>query len=417
MQLTKPYYSAGEMLEGVVALNCINQLSTSGIQVEIIGYEETYYSVNTTTHSSFDDDAFNTAGTRTQQGHLDFFRVAMPLGPPGTLSPGQYQFGFKLQLPESLPPSFHHMWGGDRGDIKYKIRAFVEKSGFDIKSETEVIIVDQPVTTGPVGNAAQQNVTMCCCMGQGSAFVQANLEKGCYSRGESINVLVQARNNTSSNFDAINLNLKRMVVFSASSSGYNQSKNSKVAASAAVQGLSPGESAEGSLARRAVLQVPMDCPPSANGRIVQCIYILEVELKGGMGLSAVKTQVPLRISSSVAGGAGAVQLQAPDGWKPMLVFPTVDIPSPQMQQQQQQQPQMMVQQPQQSQSQYQYQQEQAYQQRPQDQVQVMPQQMMMNPPKQQQQEQQPQVMMQPMQGSAPMAPASFYQPPPNPPIV
>ncbi|KAL4528091.1 hypothetical protein Ndes2437B_g00204 [Nannochloris sp. 'desiccata'] len=366
VQLTKPYYSAGEMLEGVVALNCINQLSTSGIQVEIIGYEETYYSVNTTTHSSFDDDAFNTAGTRTQQGHLDFFRVAMPLGPPGTLSPGQYQFGFKLQLPESLPPSFHHMWGGDRGDIKYKIRAFVEKSGFDIKSETEVIIVDQPVTTGPVGNAAQQN---------------------------------------------------RMVVFSASSSGYNQSKNSKVAASAAVQGLSPGESAEGSLARRAVLQVPMDCPPSANGRIVQCIYILEVELKGGMGLSAVKTQVPLRISSSVAGGAGAVQLQAPDGWKPMLVFPTVDIPSPQMQQQQQQQPQMMVQQPQQSQSQYQYQQEQAYQQRPQDQVQVMPQQMMMNPPKQQQQEQQPQVMMQPMQGSAPMAPASFYQPPPNPPIV
>jgi hypothetical protein len=283
------------------------------------------------------------------------------------------------------------MWGGDRGEIKYKIRAFVEKSGFDIKAETEVIIVDHPSNTGPVGNSAQESVTMCCCMGQGSAFVQANLDKGCYSRGEAINVSVQARNNTSSTFDAINLNLKRMVVFSASSSGYNQSKNSKVAASAAVQGLRPGESAESGLARRAVLQVPMDCPPSANGRIVQCIYILEVELKGGMGLSAVKTQVPVRISSSTAGGGAGMPpvLQAPDGWKPSQVFPTIDIPSPQMQQQQQlmmqQQPQMMVQQ----QQHYHYQ-----------------------PPQQGQG-----LMMQPMQGNAPTAPASLYQPPSNLPIV
>jgi hypothetical protein len=303
------------------------------------------------------------------------------------------------------------MWGGDRGEIKYKVRASVEKSGFDIKTETEVVIVDQPVNTGPVGNSAQQSVTMCCCMGQGSAFVQANLDKGCYSRGEPINVAVQARNNTSSNFDAINLNLKRMVVFSASSSGYNQSKNSKVAATAAVQGLRPGESAEGGLARRAVLQVPMDCPPSANGRLVQCIYILEVELKGGMGLSAVKTQVPVRISSSsaVAAPAAAPQLQAPDGWKPNQVFPTVDIPSPQQQ--------MMMQPQQQPQYQPQYQQQQP-------QMQMMPQQQMMMPPpppqQQQYQQQQFQQQMQPqmvMQGSAPMAPASFYQPPPQPPIV
>jgi len=270
------------------------------------------------------------------------------------------------------------MWGGDRGEIKYKIKASVEKSGFNITSETEVIIVNKPSNTGPVGNAAQESVTMCCCMGQGSAFVQANLDKGCYSRGEPINVSVQARNNTSSTFDAINLNLKRMVVFSASSSKYNQSKNSKVAASAAVQGLRPGESAQGSLARRAVLQVPMDCPPSVNGRIVQCVYILEVELKGGMGLSAVKTQVPVQISSSVPGAAAVPQLQAPDGWKPRQVFPTVDIPSPQMQHQQQ--PQMMVQQPQQSQNQQQYQ--------------------------------------QPQQGQgAPTAPASFYQPQSNLPTV
>jgi hypothetical protein len=323
----------------------------------------------------------------------------MPLGPPGTLNPGQYQFGFKLQLPETLPPSFQHMWGGDRGKIAYTVRAFVAKSGFDIKAETEVVIVDQPINSGPVGNSAQQNVTMCCCMGQGSAFIQASLDKACYSRGEAINVSVSARNNTSSNFDAINLNLKRMVVFSASFNGYNQSKSSKVAASAAVPGLRPGESAEGGLARRAVLQVPMDCPPSANGRIVQCIYILEVVMSGGVGLSAVKTQVPVRISSAMA--AAVSQLQAPDGWKPNQVFPTVDIPSPQVQMQQQPQVMMQQQQPQYQQ----YQQQQQYQ--PQGQMQMMP-----------QQQQQPQMMMQPMQsGSAPMPPASFYQPPPNPPVI
>lgn len=299
-------------------------------------------------------------------GHIDFFRATVPLGPPGFLNAGtymlftyyyssslhitfhdipsnyimylyyscrtgQYQFGFKLQLPDSLPPSFTHSWGGDRGSVKYIARARVDKSGFDWKTEQEFAVIPRPTPTDlrPVGNASQQNVTMCCCCNQGTAFIQINIDKDRFTRGEAINVAVQARNSTQKDFGSIDLKLKRMMALSSSYSTYSTRRVKETPVTVHGQGLSAGQNCEAGMARRMTVQVPADCPPSVNGRLVQCYYAIEASLESSL-LSSVVTQVPIAIT---LGPAVAAQPSSgppavpPPGWNPQ-VFPTVNIPQP-----------------------------------------------------------------------------------------
>lgn len=326
VQLKKTYYYPGEFLEGVVALNCLTQIPTSGIHVEIVGYEETVISRTESSGSN--------SRTVTYRGHHDFYRVRIPLGGPGTLNAGQYQFAFNVQLPMTLPPTIKYKYGSDAGKIKYKVLARVEKHGFDIKGEAEVVVVDRPpLQLHPVGNAAEKNVKMLCCISEGNLFVQMNLDKDCFSRGEDITVAVQARNSTQKDFKAIRVELKRRINLYAR--GVSEVHNLDCARVDG-EGLKAGQNAEGSMARHLTLRLPTDLLPSVAGQLLQCYYVLEVEMRGGLRLSDVRTQVPIRISAAPSTGGGQVPIApapdadifaAPEGWNPQT-FAAVDVPAP-----------------------------------------------------------------------------------------
>lgn len=70
-----------------------------------MGYEETAVQRSESSGSN--------TRTVTYRAHNDFYRVRIPLGGPGTLNAGQYQFAFNLQLPMTLPPTIKYHLGGD----------------------------------------------------------------------------------------------------------------------------------------------------------------------------------------------------------------------------------------------------------------------------------------------------------------
>ena len=188
-------------------------------------------------------------------------------------------------------------------------------------------------------------------------MIQINLPSDNFYTGAAVAVAVQARNDTSSTFDTIHVRLRRMVKLFSSTRRYERQQYNKVIVDVPVQGLRAKESAEGGSARNVTLEIPGDAPPTLEGQLVQCYYMVEVELKGGVGLSSVKTQVPIRIISGgtapLGGGVSTTDggvsssetgvlppststtttptigmtVEAPEGWKPQ-VFPTVNIPAP-----------------------------------------------------------------------------------------
>jgi hypothetical protein len=128
IQFPKIDYFPGEILEGVVALNCIKPITTNGIHIEVKHPSRTCQlfslcsviaqppfchactiklpihrfaplqvlgSENTSFYTNEHDSTTGSTGSRHQYGYFDFLKVTLPLGPPGTLQPGQYQVSRK----------------------------------------------------------------------------------------------------------------------------------------------------------------------------------------------------------------------------------------------------------------------------------------------------------------------------------
>lgn len=309
-------------------------LNTTAL-MQIHGYENSWYTVSTSRSTYNDDLNSNTTITHSEHGHNEFLRQAIPLGPPGQLNPGQYQFGFHLQLPDTLPPSFKYSFGGDQGEIIYILRAYVEKSGFDIKGEFPLLILNKlpTISPQPAGNYNESNISSCCCISKGRASIQISIDKDILLCGDTVGVTVQARNLTSAPFHSILLSLRRRFGLASNISlpgSINTQRYTETVCTASAQGLQPGECVEGASARCINLAVPPNTPPSILGMMIQCVYTLEAELRGGFGLSSLKVFVPVSVLNCPRGDMIARQenllLQAPEGWNPSQVFPTVKVP-------------------------------------------------------------------------------------------
>lgn len=352
IQTNQPYYFGGDTVEGVVALNCVNSINTSGIVLEvrwpasahppelrllpesqaflsplqILGREVTHYSTNDGSSSS------SSSGTRSHHGENDFLKANIPLGPPGTLAPGQYQFGFKFALPATVPPSFSYRKGGDSAEIQYKVKAHVSKSGFDIKGEALFQVYARPPPQSPPAFMyCQNNVTMCCCCSQGQATVAVSLDKSVLLCGETVTVTAQARNNTRKHMDAVYVNFKHRVSMRAYPGTSTPHSYTETIVKIPTEGLAPGQAAEGATSRRVQLQVPPALLPTSGGVLVQSAYCVEVEMKGGMGVSATRVQVPVAVAFAVPSGPpprGDGAMEGHPEWKPTQVFPSVEVSVP-----------------------------------------------------------------------------------------
>lgn len=211
----------------------------------------------------------------------------------------------------------------------YKLKAYVAKSGFDITDELQLLVHQRPPTaTRTLANSAQSDISFCCCFSQGSASMQVATDKDVYLAGQPVHVTVQARNQSSTEFSACYVHLKRRMLLnaykSAHPSSYNTSRTEDTVATAATPGLKPGEVAEGAAARQVALQLPPNLPPTTIADLVRCVYWLEAELKGGMTTSTLTVQLPLIVQG---GPPPAAQhyAQAPPEWQPTKVFGTVDV--------------------------------------------------------------------------------------------
>lgn len=288
--------------------------------MQLDGYEETYF---TTTSTS--DDSHN----NTRHGHLEFFKVNVPLGGPGNLSPGQYQFGFQFVLPPNIPGSFHVSRGGDRGDITYKCKAAAHKFGFAVKCEQVITVAQSYPASNAVTNSANTSINMCCCIPSGNASAQATLEKDTYSGGEVINVVVQARNNSSNNF-GVEAILKRHVTLTTGQNGYYRDHWTETVCKAATQGLGPNEVAEGNMARCIQLMLPPNIAPTANGVCIKAHYTVEVVMNASNPFASdVVVSLPVMINSGPPQvDASAMYQSPPQDWKPSKVYQDVHINVP-----------------------------------------------------------------------------------------
>lgn len=268
------------------------------------GQETTNYTTyETGTSSTFDNENFTRDGTRNHYGNFDFFRVNIPLDSPGSLNAGQYQFNFRIDLPSTLPPSFYYSKGGDRGEVIYKLCARASKGtfSFDIKGRSTITILAPYYNDArPIFSSSTKNITQCCCLSQGHATAQISLDRDVVVDGENVEVVVQARNESSQSFQKLRVKLKRRVKLSSnstSSTSYYTQLFTDTMASFEGPGLRPGEIAESSTARRVKLTVPANLPPTLEGRLIQCHYVVEAELKAGLGTSSIRTSVPVRVTA------------------------------------------------------------------------------------------------------------------------
>lgn len=353
-------YYGGDTVQGVVALSCVENVETNGIFLEVRCVPFVPRGIHTlllphflaTPSSSlqvfgYEYYAYKISDGPYKYGQNNLLKIIVPLGPPGILTPGQYQFGFKFDLPATLPQSFSFQRDGDREivQIQYMVKARVSRPrrgcctlGIEGAASLQLRALPPPQSPPVSKSCEEDNVTKCwcCCFSesQGQAKLTVSLDKSVLLCGETINVTVQARNDTKQHMD-VNVKLRHLVSM-REKQGKPPCRSHREARAwgpewGSAPRLAPGQAAEGDTPLRVRLKLPQSLAPTSKGVLVQSAYFIEVEMYGGLALSDIKVQVPVTVAFA------APRAQPPKGqdslkdhpeWKPTQVFPTVEVPVP-----------------------------------------------------------------------------------------
>lgn len=318
-------------MNGAVALNLVEAVETTGIQLELKGYENT----------SWDEGSSSNNTSTSRGGRKQFFSTVVPVGPAGNLAPGQYQFNFQFALPDSLPGSFKLRGAGAFAKVEYSLLARIGKSGMftrDIKHETELVLRPKPPLGIPlqsISNSNSQTINTCCCFSKGSASLTVSLDKNIVQPGGTVEIALEVNNNSTNRFNASIVTLKEAISLREVSGGYNAYQRSLKKHSITGAGIPANSVLAGAGAMKLALTVPLDSNCWVDSHLISCWHVFEVTLKSSSLVSDLKASVPIIIAGKVDFTAST--LVAPTDWNPdadkvfdagTLKVDATDLPSP-----------------------------------------------------------------------------------------
>jgi len=191
----------------------------------------------------------------------------------GVLAPGLHSFPFIFQLPPSLPSVYHEKYVESDGDkikasIAYKVKVYVDMPGSDIKA-TEKLIISELVTQRvmPVAQTKVKSFAFT----KGKVQFTAEIGKDVFCPGEIIPLRVKVTNPTAKKVSSVKVKVYRTLVVRAK--GFKKT-NTKEIARWKFPGLE--KKTNGDLVYQ--LQLPKEVYPSTDGKLVDCVYYLDMEL-------------------------------------------------------------------------------------------------------------------------------------------
>jgi hypothetical protein len=239
------------------------------------------------------------------------------MGAGQKLNPGQYTFPFTFRLPVGLPGTFrqgsweekgatggggmsikgdgrgyqalgdqhhhhHHENIFYKGEVIYSLEAEADAREFmgDVKHRQYLTIY--PTLQKEIKSLRESktaNVNFCCCINKGSATMTVHANKNCYVPGETAQIICEAKNDSSVDFTAIRVRLKRRLTLRAH--GHNHSSTITVVESR-FEGIKANTDSTGEKARQVPIQLVdmkggSQLVPETMGRLVECKYWVEVE--------------------------------------------------------------------------------------------------------------------------------------------
>jgi hypothetical protein len=220
-----------------------------------------------------------------------------------TLAPGQFTFPFTFRLPTGIPGSFVQGawsdsvlhkgfpgsgWGEDSKEFARGIVSYTVEVEADAKGWGGDVSYRQPLTIYPalqteikaVKETKTANVMVCCCIDKGSATMTVYFDKNCYIPGERCSIICEAKNDSSVDFNAIKVKIKRQLTLRGD--GGRQYNSVTELVREKFDGVKAMTDATGAAARN----VPVTLVdqkglgafvPETSGSLIQCKYWAEVE--------------------------------------------------------------------------------------------------------------------------------------------
>eukprot|EP00727_Mastigamoeba_balamuthi_P012795 m51a1_g8138 hypothetical protein (321) ;mRNA; f:16554-18062 len=310
--LDKPYYVAGERVAGTVNIDLMMPVQASAVKIKWTGYERTviqYTIVETgTTNEEGETETEAKVETVRVEDENTFFKNEAVLYQINQVIPaGHYNYPFSFQLPASLPGIFfYHRKCADevKAAIVYKVKVFLDVPGKDLKCSQKIVISEAVCRAmTPLHDKKKKRFLLA----TGKLKMEYWLEKNVFCPDEVVPIKVKVDNESSKKVNHIKAKLMRDLKVKAK--GETRTLTEEVS-----RDTFEGVDKKSELEKVFNFKLP-NVFPSANGKLVQCNYHLDIECDVPMAFD-LEHHVPVTIAL-MPSAPMAIDLYAsytPHGW-------------------------------------------------------------------------------------------------------
>ena len=296
----KPFWQAGDWIEGVVILNNMERRKVRGVRLKVTGVEHTEWCVYSGKHHHKYTGTEKTVDTV-------FTLWGFPLGSDQKqpLIAGLYVWPFRVALPATLR---HASLEHECGYVRYALIAYIDVPwDLDIEFAKSIRVAPRSALSlqqqllVPQTSADERSIS-CCCWPQGDIHFNVTCAKRGFAAGDTIPVTIDIDNESDAAINGATLTLLEYIDFEARNMEIFTDHKEKERAIVSNQFNFRVEPHEGHKLLQLNLQVPDGMPfTSFKSQFIKRHYALHVlvEISDGMS-SDVRLEFPLVGCSAVA---------------------------------------------------------------------------------------------------------------------
>lgn len=285
VQLSRHSFVGGDVVDGVVHLNCLVPFQARGVLVKIKGYEKAEWEERKSRQVQDGDQTRTETYIETHKESKEFFCDHIHVYPhSGLVQQGEYHFPFQYQLPASLPGTFFehggHFGHGDgyKAEIVYFAKAKIDVAfKNDLKKKVN-FVVNEKFDSYVQPSFGENSKTFMFTKGRLSAKVW--LDKNIYFPGNTVIAKLEANNTSVKPTNSLNVKVYKHLELKA---GHHHLDKKTEIYHQHYKGFEPSFYG----VKWLPFQIPLEVQPSTStGKHVKCTYffIVECDIPGAIDL-------------------------------------------------------------------------------------------------------------------------------------